>query len=74
MDGLSSASGVIAVIQIAQPVASGLKDYYLGVRDAKADIRKLYNSIKGLEAIVSLCYSRPSKSKGCWAGQVEAEP
>jgi hypothetical protein len=53
MDGLSSASSVIAVIQIAQSVASGLKGYYQGVRDARADIRKLYNSIKGLEAILS---------------------
>jgi hypothetical protein len=53
MDGLSGAASVIAVIQIAQSVASGLKDYYEGVRDARADIRKLYNSIKGLEAILS---------------------
>jgi hypothetical protein len=53
MDGLSSAASVIAVIQGAQSVASGLKNYYEGVRDARADIRKLYNSIKGLEAILS---------------------
>jgi hypothetical protein len=53
MDGLSGAASVIAVIQIAQSVASGLKDYYEGVRDARADIRTLYNSIKGLEAILS---------------------
>jgi hypothetical protein len=53
MDGLSGAASVIAVIQIAQSVASGLKDYYEGVRDARADIRKLYNSTKGLEAILS---------------------
>lgn len=53
MDGLSAAASVIAVIQIAQSVASGLKDYYEGVRDARADISKLYNSIRGLEAILS---------------------
>jgi uncharacterized phage infection (PIP) family protein YhgE len=53
MDGLSGAASVIAVIQIAQSVASGLKDYYEGVRDARSDIRKLYSSIKGLEAILS---------------------
>jgi hypothetical protein len=53
MDGLSTAASVIAVIQIAQSVASGLKDYYQGVRDARADIRKLYNFVKGLEEILS---------------------
>jgi len=53
MDSLSGAASLIAVIQIAQSVASGLKDYYEGVRAARDDIRKLYNSTKGLESILS---------------------
>ena len=38
MDGLSAAASIIAVIQVAQAVGSGLKDYYEGVRDAREDI------------------------------------
>jgi hypothetical protein len=53
MDGLSSAASVIAVIQIAQSIGSALKDYYESVRDAREDIRKLYDSVKSLEIILS---------------------
>ncbi|KAF8850333.1 hypothetical protein BDZ45DRAFT_679851 [Acephala macrosclerotiorum] len=51
MDGLSAAASIIAVIQIAQAVGSGLKDYYESVRDAREDIQKFYNAIKSLEII-----------------------
>jgi hypothetical protein len=52
MDGLSGAASVVAIIQIAQILGSALKDYYDSVRDARDDIRKLYNSVKSLEAIL----------------------
>ncbi|CZR50431.1 uncharacterized protein PAC_00303 [Phialocephala subalpina] len=44
MDGLSAAASIIAVIQIAQAVASGLKQYYEALRDARHDIQKPYYS------------------------------
>lgn len=53
MDGLSGAASVIAVIQIAQTIGSALKDYYEDVRDARADIQKLYHSVRSLESILS---------------------
>lgn len=53
MDLLSGAASIIAVIQITQSVSLALKDYYEDVRDARDDIRKLYNSVKNLEAILS---------------------
>lgn len=53
MDGLSGAASVIAVVQITQSIASALKDYYEGVRDAREDIQKLYNSVKSLEHVLS---------------------
>ncbi|RDL32416.1 uncharacterized protein BP5553_08872 [Venustampulla echinocandica] len=52
MDGLSAASSVIAVVQIAQSIGSALKDYYEGVRDARDDIKKLYNAVTSLQAIL----------------------
>src|SRR6187402_3910077 len=52
MDGLSAAASIIAVIQIAKSVGSGLKDYYEGIRDAREDIQKLYRAIKSLETIL----------------------
>jgi len=53
MDGLSVAASVIAVIQIAQAIGSALKDSYEDVRDARADIQKLYHSVRSLESILS---------------------
>jgi hypothetical protein len=53
MDGLSGAASVIAVLQIAQSIGSALKDYYEGVRDAREDIQKLYDTIKSLESILT---------------------
>jgi uncharacterized phage infection (PIP) family protein YhgE len=53
MDGVSAAASIIAVIQIRQTVATILKDYYSGVRDARKDIQRLYNTINRLEAILT---------------------
>jgi DNA polymerase III delta subunit len=52
MDALSAAASVIAVIQLAQALASGLKDYYEGVRSARAEIQKLYDYLKNLEMLL----------------------
>jgi len=54
MDGLSAAASVIAVIQIAQTVGAGLKNYYEGVRDAREEIQKLYMAVRSLEAVLKL--------------------
>jgi predicted oxidoreductase len=53
MDGLSAAASVIAVIQITASLASILRDYYTGVRDAKADIQRLYYSMNSLRTVVA---------------------
>lgn len=53
MDGLGAAASIIAVLQIAQSIGSALKDYYEDVRDAREDIRKLYDSVRSLEIILS---------------------
>jgi hypothetical protein len=53
MDGLSAASSIIAVIQITTSLASVLKDYYTDVRDARADIQRLYYSMNSLRSIVT---------------------
>jgi hypothetical protein len=52
MDGLSGAA-VIAVLQIAKSIGSALKDYYEGVRDAREDIQKFYDTVKSLESILN---------------------
>jgi hypothetical protein len=52
MDGLSAASSIITVVQIAQSVGSAIRDYYQGVRDARKDINALHSSIKNLELIL----------------------
>jgi hypothetical protein len=53
MDGLSAASSIIAVIQITASLASLLKDYYTGIRDARADIQRLYYSMNSLRTVVT---------------------
>jgi hypothetical protein len=53
IDGISFAASIIVVIQIAQTVASTLKDYYEAARDARSDIQQLYHSVNSLEAILS---------------------
>ena len=47
------AASVIAIVQISGKIASLLKTYIEGVRDAQEDIKRLYASIKGLEAITA---------------------
>lgn len=64
MDGLSAAASVIAVIQIAQSIGTALKDYYEGVRDARDDIKKLYNSVTSLQAILSSIYKTINRANG----------
>lgn len=51
MDGLSAAANIIAVLQLTQAVAVGLRTFYRHVRDARAEIDKLYSTIIGLEII-----------------------
>jgi hypothetical protein len=51
MDGLSAAASVIAVIQIAQTIGGFLKDLYRDIRDARAEIGRLYDAAISLEII-----------------------
>ncbi|CCD54455.1 hypothetical protein BofuT4_P125030.1 [Botrytis cinerea T4] len=52
MDGLGAAASVIAVVQMAQAVGGALVEYYEGVKSARDDIQRLYNSIKNLESVL----------------------
>lgn len=52
MDGLGAAASVIAVVQMAQAVSGALVEYYEGVKSARDDIQRLYNSIKNLESVL----------------------
>jgi hypothetical protein len=52
MDELSNAASVIAVLQNRPVYQFSLKDYYEGVRDAREDIQKLYDTIKSFESIL----------------------
>jgi hypothetical protein len=51
MDGLSAASSVIAVIQITQFVGVFLRDLYRDIRNARAEIERLYDSVVSLEFV-----------------------
>lgn len=53
MDGLSGAASVIAILQLTQSVGEVLKNYYEGVRDARDEIRRLYDSVRSLEATLT---------------------
>jgi ankyrin repeat domain-containing protein 50 len=53
MDGLSAAASIIAVIQITTSLASIPRNYYTIVREARADIQRLYYSMNSLRTIVS---------------------
>ncbi|KAH7417391.1 hypothetical protein BKA64DRAFT_299615 [Cadophora sp. MPI-SDFR-AT-0126] len=63
MDGLSAAASIIAVVQITASIASFLKDYYEGVRDARSDIQRLYRTISSLQAILSGVHSVTVQSR-----------
>jgi hypothetical protein len=52
MDELSNAASVMAVLQNRPVYQLSLKDYYEGVRDAREDIQKLYDTIKSFESIL----------------------
>lgn len=52
MEGLAGAASVIAVVDITMKIASALKDYYEGVRDAREDIQKLFHCMKSLEELL----------------------
>jgi hypothetical protein len=53
MDALSAAASVTAVVQLAQAVVFALKEYYGAVRDARADIQRLYHTINSLKVVLS---------------------
>jgi Fungal N-terminal domain of STAND proteins len=48
MDPLSCAASVIALIQISDGILSLCREYALGVRDAREDIRRLDNEVRAL--------------------------
>lgn len=52
MDGLSGATSVIAVVQIAGSICTLLKDFYQGVRDARGEIETLYKAVRALNIIL----------------------
>lgn len=52
MDGLSSAAGVIQVIQLSAQVLGALKTYYEIVRDCREDLARLYETIGSLKEIL----------------------
>jgi hypothetical protein len=51
MEGLGVAASVIAVVQITQSLGVLLRDLYRDVRDARAEIEQLYDSIVAFEII-----------------------
>jgi hypothetical protein len=52
MDPLSGVASVIAVVQLAQLICGILKVYFHGVREARADIDRIFTTIKSLEQIL----------------------
>jgi hypothetical protein len=53
MDPLSGVASVIAVAQLAQLICGVLKVYFHDVREARADIDRIFTTIKGLERILA---------------------
>jgi hypothetical protein len=51
MEGLSVAASIIAVVQITQSLSALLRDLYRDVRNARAEIEQLYDSIVTFEII-----------------------
>jgi len=51
MDGLSAAASVIAVIQITQSVGVFLRDVYQDIRNARAEIERIYDAVVSLEIV-----------------------
>ena len=53
MDGLSAAASVIAVIQISGRVFDLCRTYYLEVRDAREDIKRLRDEVTTLQDVLT---------------------
>src|SRR5438876_186054 len=53
MDGLSAAASVIAVIQISGKVFDLCRTYYLEVRDAREDIKRLRDEVTTLQDVLT---------------------
>jgi hypothetical protein len=53
MDPLSGVASVIAVVQLAQLICGVLKVYFRNVGEARADIDRIFTTIKGLEQILA---------------------
>jgi hypothetical protein len=53
MDGLSTAAGVIAVIQISGQVFKLCQTYYSEVKEARKDIQRVRNEVMSLEDVLT---------------------
>ncbi|KAH0533900.1 hypothetical protein FGG08_007482, partial [Glutinoglossum americanum] len=53
MDGLSAAAGVIAVVQISGQVFDLCRTYYLEVKDARKDIKRLRDEVTSLQDVLA---------------------
>jgi hypothetical protein len=53
MEGLGGAASVIAVLDLSAKIAQWCIKYSLEVKDAKSDILRLHNEVKGLGKVVS---------------------
>jgi DNA integrity scanning protein DisA with diadenylate cyclase activity len=51
MEPVSAAASVIAVIQITQTVGVFLRDLYRDIRNARAEIERIYDAVVNLETI-----------------------
>ncbi|CAG8962108.1 hypothetical protein HYFRA_00005151 [Hymenoscyphus fraxineus] len=74
MDGISAAASVVAIVDIASKVASQLKDYYEGVKNAQDDIKRLYGSIQSLQATLSRIYDILNKEQGVIKPELFTDP
>ena len=53
MDGISAAGSVLAVLQISGEVYSLCRTYYLEVKEARTDIKRLQEEVTSLESILT---------------------
>ncbi|CAG8974637.1 hypothetical protein HYALB_00012105 [Hymenoscyphus albidus] len=74
MDGISAAASVVAIVDIASKVASLLKDYYEGVKNAQDDIKRLYGSIQSLQVTLSRVYDILNKEQGVVKPELFTDP
>ena len=52
MDGVSAAASLIAVIQLSAQVFSLCQEYYIGVKQARDDIKRLSNEVLAIHEIL----------------------